>query len=78
MCSVRFAAVAPLAVSLLAALALTACATPEQAAPASMGDTAIEGTVVAIDTVPWTYDGHAVVDVDTGDRGHVAVQLPAR
>lgn len=76
--AVRSASVASLPLSLFAVLAVTACATPEQAAPASAGDLAIEGTVVAIDTRPWTYDGHAVVDVDTGGRGRVAVQLPAR
>lgn len=39
---------------------------------------AIEGAIASIDTAPWAYDGNAVVQVDTSDRGRVAVQLPAR
>jgi hypothetical protein len=33
--------------------------------------------VVSVDTSPWAYDGHAVVQVDTTD-GRIAVKLPAR
>lgn len=39
---------------------------------------AIEGAIASIDTAPWAYDGNAVVQIDTSDRGRVAVQLPAR
>lgn len=46
--------------------------------PAATGPVQLEGTITAIDTRPWTYDGHAVVQVDVPGRGTVAVQLPAR
>src|SRR5690606_35293032 len=36
------------------------------------------GTVASIDTQPWTYDGNAIVQVDTADRGRIEVHLPAR
>lgn len=39
---------------------------------------AFVGTVESIDTSPWTYDGDAVVMVDAGTLGRVAVRLPAR
>ena len=64
--------------ALAAALAVTACANPPDAAPTADALVRATGTVVAIDTQPWTYDGHAVVQVDTADRGRVDVQLPAR
>lgn len=38
----------------------------------------IEGVIVSIDTQPWTYDGSAVVQVETRARGRVDVRLPAR
>ncbi|MGY1520333.1 hypothetical protein ACW5DW_07845 [Luteimonas sp. A482] len=47
-------------------------------APSTAGASVIEGTVASIDTQPWTYDGNAVIRVDTADRGSVAVELPAR
>jgi hypothetical protein len=58
-------------------LLVSGCAT----APVATGEgsaMSIEGTIAAIDTQPWAYDGHAVIQVDTADRGRVAVQLPAR
>lgn len=67
-------------VVLALALATGACAstsTPD-AAPANDGMVRAVGTVVAIDTQPWTYDGHAVVQIETADRGRVDVRLPAR
>lgn len=64
--------------ALAAALLLTlgACATAP-GAPAAGQQLEIEGTVVAVDTDPWAYDGNAVVTVDAA-AGRVAVQLPAR
>ena len=58
---------------------LAACASPrEEAADAPAGAAfRTTGTVVAVDTGPWAYDGNAVVQVDT-QAGRVAVQLPAR
>lgn len=67
------------ALALAAALASVSCAAPEKAAPpAAEGEVEIRGIVAAIDTQPWTYDGHAVVQVDVPGRGRVNVQLPAR
>lgn len=65
--------------ALTSALAIASCAMPGGAPlPAPAGDITIEGTVVSIDTQPWMYDGHAVVQVDVAGRGRVSVQLPAR
>lgn len=66
-------------VSLAPAGLIAGCAT--MAVPAgglAYGSRTIEGTVAAIDTTPWTYDGHAVVEVDVPGTGRVPVQLPAR
>lgn len=59
-------------------LAAAGCASKPAASPPSDGQTSIEGTIASIDTAPWAYDGNAVIQVDTADRGRVAVQLPAR
>lgn len=59
-------------------LATASCATPAGPAAVVDGQVAFEGTVAAIDTQPWTYDGNALVQVDTAARGRVEVQLPAR
>lgn len=66
--------------ALAIALAAASCAAPGGAPPymPSAGDVTIEGTVASIDTRPWTYDGHAVVQVDVPGRGRASVQLPAR
>lgn len=61
-----------------ATLLAAACAMPPDAAPAAHGAVHATGVVASIDTQPWAYDGHAVVQVDTADRGRVDVQLPAR
>lgn len=58
--------------------AVTACSTSPEGAPAAGGDVTIEGTIASIDTKPWTYDGHALVEVDVPAKGRVVVQLPAR
>lgn len=59
--------------------ALPACTTTSAGAPlVAGGQAAIEGDVVRVDTVPWTYDGNAVVTVSTGAHGTLNVQLPAR
>src|SRR5690606_17948569 len=77
--TLRIRAIVPSVLALSAALAAAACSTPGQPPPpAPTGDIAIEGTVVSVDTRPWTYDGHAVVKVDVPGRGPVSVQLPAR
>ncbi|MGJ4728212.1 hypothetical protein [Luteimonas sp. SDU101] len=63
--------------ALCSALLFAGCASGPDAAQAP-GASTIEGTIASIDTAPWAYDGHAVIQVDAGQRGRVAVQLPAR
>ncbi|MEN1960031.1 hypothetical protein WCE41_06810 [Luteimonas sp. MJ246] len=61
------------------ALASAGCAgVPVPATSSATGAVSVEGAIASIDTRPWTYDGNAVIEVDTADRGRVAVQLPAR
>lgn len=62
-----------------AALA-SACASPGGVEDGSTARAQLRatGTVLSIDTSPWTYDGHAVVQVDTREHGRLDVQLPAR
>ena len=68
----------PAAIALGVALLATACTTSGEQPAAPTGITTIEGTIVSVDTKPWAYDGHAVVQVDVGGRRWVSVQLPAR
>ncbi len=42
------------------------------------GQATVEGTITSIDTQPWSYDGNAVVLLETAGHGRVPVQLPAR
>jgi hypothetical protein len=70
----------PRAASVLAAVALLSACT---STPATTGlvdgqQATLTGDVVAVDTAPWAYDGHAVVTVATATAGTVKVQLPAR
>lgn len=61
------------------ALASAGCASqPSTAALAPGSQASLEGTIASIDTKPWTYDGNAIVLVDTATHGQVSVQLPAR
>lgn len=71
----RNACVAPL---LCIGLATAGCATQTNTPVAADDETSVVGSIVSIDTQPWIYDGNAVVQVDTRERGRVAVQLPAR
>lgn len=60
-------------------LAMLAACTSMPAASLTEGAQAtIEGTVTAVDTSPWAYDGNAVVRVASDAHGAVSVQLPAR
>lgn len=63
-----------------ALLALSACqSTPEAGDALAPGAQAsVEGTVQAVDTAPWAYDGNASVVIDSAAHGRVEVQLPAR
>ncbi|WP_394000210.1 hypothetical protein ACF3M1_09905 [Luteimonas sp. WGS1318] len=60
------------------ALLAAACTSTGDTAGTAAGDVRTTGVIVSIDTQPWTYDGNAVVQVDTADRGRLQVQLPAR
>jgi hypothetical protein len=63
----------------LALLAACASSPANDAGTLAAGTQAsIEGTVRAVDTAPWAYDGHATVAIDTAAHGRVEVQLPAR
>lgn len=66
------------ALAVAMALAAASCATQVESPATAPGSVSVQGTVVSIDTQPWTYDGSAVVEVDVAGRGRVAVQLPAR
>ena len=59
------------------AVGVAACATTP-ATPPPAAASVVEGRIVSIDTQPWTYDGNAVIRIDSVDRGSVAVALPAR
>lgn len=61
-----------------AALLTAACSTPGDTADAVAGDARATGVVASIDTGPWTYDGNAVVQVETAGDRRLQVQLPAR
>ena len=59
--------------------ALAGCAALPSSPAAAVGrDLAFAGTVVSVDTAPWAYDGSAVVVVESGAQGRIAVELPAR
>ena len=64
---------------LVAPLAAAGCASdPTTQALAPGSQATVDGTIAAIDTQPWTYDGNAIVLLDTAEHGRVSVQLPAR
>ena len=70
---------AVLAATAWLALAATGCATMPSASALVAGSQAtVDGSIASIDTKPWTYDGNAVVLLDTVAHGRVSVQLPAR
>jgi len=61
----------------LAIAAVSGCAgTPPPVAVD--GRAGMEGRIASIDLQPWTYDGNAVVELDTVAHGTVVVELPAR
>ena len=60
------------------ALFVAACAATPATVPPAAAASVVEGRIVSIDTQPWTYDGNAVIRIDSVDRGSVAVALPAR
>ncbi|MGY0556592.1 MULTISPECIES: hypothetical protein [unclassified Lysobacter] len=74
----RIAPALPFTLALAVALATASCATTADVAEQTDGPLRIEGTIASIDLQPWTYDGNAIVQVETERRGIVQVQLPAR
>lgn len=63
---------------LCAGLAAAGCSSIPSGSPAADDQASVVGTIVSIDTRPWTYDGHAVIELDTPTHGRMAVKLPAR
>lgn len=63
---------------LACAVLLSGCATGSGTHADAESQGAIEGVIVSIDTKPWTYDGSAVIQIETRTRGRVDVRLPAR
>lgn len=57
---------------------LAGCATASGERPAEGAQVSVEGAIASIDTTPWTYDGSAVIRIDTRTQGRVDVRLPAR
>jgi hypothetical protein len=62
--------------ALCVSLVLAGCTTTP-ATPGAGANVSVEGTIASIDTQPWTYDGPALIGIDTAD-GRVQVALPAR
>lgn len=61
------------------ALVTVGCASTQPKSALSVGRQAtVDGTISSVDTQPWTYDGNAVVLLETATHGLVSVQLPAR
>lgn len=63
---------------LVCAALLSSCAAGSGTRADAEPQGSIEGVIVSIDTQPWTYDGSAVIQVETRTRGRVDVRLPAR
>lgn len=63
---------------LMLSLAVVAGCAASPSTSTTDGPASIEGTIVSIDTQPWTYDGNAMVVIDTAQGNQIAVQLPAR
>ena len=70
------AGLATASMTLLGACATTPAA-PASATLAAGQQATVDGTIVSVDTTPWTYDGNAVVKLSTAD-GSIGVHLPAR
>lgn len=59
--------------------AIAGCATTVPATNVlKAGQATVEGRITAIDLAPWTFDGNAVIQIQSDANGLVAVQLPAR
>ena len=61
-------------------MAIAGCATTAPATTVLKAgqQASIEGRIIAIDLAPWTYDGNAVIKIQSDANGLVSVQLPAR
>lgn len=77
--SLRFHQVFLLMAVVVCSAVIAGCATTAPATPLKAGQLAsIEGRITAIDLTPWTYDGNAVIQIESDANGPVSVQLPAR
>lgn len=76
--SFRFHRGLPAAIVVVALAGVGCASSPSSAALAPGSQATLEGTIASIDTKPWTYDGNAIVLVETAAHGAVPVQLPAR
>jgi len=70
--------VVPLAAAACLVLSSAGCATVPPTPLSEGSRAALEGIIASVDTRPWSYDGNAVVLLDTAAHGRVTVQLPAR
>ena len=63
------------------ALLASACASTNAQPTSALAEgsqATVDGIIASIDTQPWTYDGNAVVVLESAANGRVSVQLPAR
>jgi hypothetical protein len=66
--------------TLAATVLLAACTTTPPATSTTLAagqQATVDGSIVSVDTTPWTYDGNAVVRIARAN-GEVEVHLPAR
>ncbi|NCT72120.1 MAG: hypothetical protein GXC75_14350 [Xanthomonadaceae bacterium] len=70
------AGLATASMTLLGACATTPAA-PASATLAAGQQATVDGTIVSVDTTPWTYDGSAIIRIAAAN-GQVDVHLPAR
>ena len=63
---------------LLAAVGCASTTAQSGSALVEGSQASVDGTIAAVDMQPWTYDGNAVVILDTAAYGRISVQLPAR
>ena len=66
--------------TLAATVLMAACTTTPPATSTTLAagqQATVDGSIVSVDTTPWTYDGSAVVRI-AGANGEVEVHLPAR
>jgi hypothetical protein len=73
----RMLPLAALSIAALLGACTTTPATNTSATLAAGQQATVDGTIVSVDTTPWTYDGSAIVKI-ASENGQVDVHLPAR